>query len=91
MDMKIDNAMRTYQIQRHDKPVSSERVSRAEERTDMLTLSSKAKDFALAKKALDNTPDIRADKVQSIKAQIDAGTYNVSGKDVADKLFAQLG
>ena len=47
-------------------------------------------DFSIAKKALVNTPDIRADKVQSLKAQIDAGTYNVTGMDVANKLFAQL-
>ena len=81
-----------YEIRRPDnKPASPERMSRAEERTDMVTLSSKAKDFLVAKKALDNTPDIREDKVQSIKARIDAGTYNVSGMDVANKLFAQLG
>ena len=89
MDMKISNTMRTYEVQRPDKPASSERISRAEERTDMVTLSSKAKDYSTIKKALVNTPDIRADKVQSIKAQIDAGTYNVTGMDVANKLFAQ--
>ena len=90
MDMKISNMTRTYEVQRHDRPAASERVSRAEERTDMVTLSSKAKDYSTVKKALVNTPDIRAEKVQSLKAQIDAGTYNVTGMDVANKLFAQL-
>ncbi|MDR1559364.1 MAG: flagellar biosynthesis anti-sigma factor FlgM [Clostridiales bacterium] len=89
--MKINNVMRTYQVQRPDKPASSERVSRAEERTDMVTLSTKARDFSAINKVLADTPDIRADKVQNLKAQIDAGTYNVSGMDVANKLFAQLG
>jgi len=88
MDMKITNLMKTYEVQRPDKPASPERMSRAEERTDMVTLSSKAKDFASVNKALVNTPDIRADKVQSIKAQIEAGAYNVTGKDVVNKLFA---
>ena len=91
MDMKINNAMRTYEVQRPDKPASPERMSRAEERTDTVTISSKAKDFMIAKKALDSTPDIRADIVQDIKARIDSGTYNVTGMDVADKLFAQMG
>ena len=92
LDMRITGQTAAYGIQRPDnKPASSDRMSRAEERTDMVTLSSRAKDFSVAKKALVNTPDIRADKVQSIKAQIDAGTYNVSGMDVANKLFAQLG
>ena len=80
--------MRTYEIQRPDKPAPAERISRAEERSDMVTLSSKAKDYMLAAKALNNAPDIRADKVESIKAQIDAGTYNVTGMDVVNKLFA---
>ena len=91
MDMKINGSIRTYEVKPQDKPVSSERISRAEERTDMVTISSKAKDFTVAKKALMNMPDIREDKVQSIKARIDAGTYNVSGMDVANKLFAQMG
>ena len=89
MDMKINNTIRTYEVKQPDKTVPSGRVSRAEERTDMVTMSSKAKDFTVAKKALANTPDIRADKVQSIKAQIDAGTYNVSGMDVANKILVQ--
>ncbi|MDR2648151.1 MAG: flagellar biosynthesis anti-sigma factor FlgM [Clostridiales bacterium] len=83
--------MRTYEVQRPDRPAASERMSRAEERTDIVTLSSKAKDFSVINKALADTPDIRADRVQSLKAQIDAGTYNVTGMDVANKLFAQLG
>jgi negative regulator of flagellin synthesis FlgM len=91
MDMKISNSMRTYEVQRPDKPAHSERMSRAEESTDMVMLSSKAKDFSAVKKALADTPDIRADKVQSLKAQIAAGAYNVTGMDVANTLFAQLG
>ena len=91
MDMRITNVMRTYEVQRPDKPAPSERISRAEERTDMVTLSSKAKDYMQITKTLNNTPDIREDKVQAIKAQIDAGTYNVTGKDVVDKLFSKIG
>ena len=91
MDMRISNAMMTYEVQRPDKQASAERVSRAEERTDMVTLSSRAKDFAIAKKALAGEPDIREDKVRDLKEQIEAGTYNVTGRDVAEKLFAQLG
>ena len=34
-----------------------------------------------------NTPDVRTDKVEDIKAKIAAGTYNVSSEDLADKLI----
>ena len=90
MEISISNMTRIYEVQRQNKPAASPRMSRAEERTDMLTLSSRAKDFNIAKKALLNTPELRAEKVESIKSQIEAGTYNVTGMDVANKLFAQL-
>jgi len=91
--MRISNQqmiVRTYEVQRPNKQESPERMSRAEERTDMVTLSSRAKDFSVAKKALDSAPDIRAEKVEGIKARIEAGTYNVTGMDVAEKLFAKI-
>jgi len=85
--MRIDNQMRIYEIQRPERQAPSGRVSRAEERTDMVTLSSRAKDFSVAKKAIAGAPDIRAELVQGIKAQIDSGAYNVTGMDVANKLI----
>jgi len=29
-------------------------------------------------------PDVRRDRVEALKAQIEAGTYHVSGEDIAD-------
>jgi negative regulator of flagellin synthesis FlgM len=36
-------------------------------------------------------PDIRWDKVNDIKSRIEAGTYKVSGVQVAEKMLASLG
>lgn len=55
---------------------------------DKLEISDTAKHFQLALKAAKDAPDIRQDKVDKIKAQIDSGTYNVSGKEVANKMMA---
>ncbi|MCX8083861.1 MAG: flagellar biosynthesis anti-sigma factor FlgM [Calditerrivibrio sp.] len=33
-----------------------------------------------------NAPDIRKEKVDQIRSQLEAGTYNVSGKKVAEKI-----
>ena len=90
MDIKVSSMTRTYEVQRTNKPASAERLSRAEERSDMLILSSKAKNYNTAKKSIVNTPEIRSEKVESLRSQIEAGTYNVTGMDVANKLFAQL-
>ena len=90
VEISLSNMLRTYEVQKQSKQTPASRMSRAEERSDMLTLSSRAKDYNIAQKALDNAPDIRADRVEVLKSQIDSGTYNVTGMDVANKLFDQL-
>ena len=53
---------------------------------DELNLSETAKYFQLAFKAAKDAPDIRTEKVEAIKAQMEAGTYNVSAQEVASKM-----
>ena len=31
-------------------------------------------------------PDVREEKVSTLKSEINSGTYNVTGKDVAEKI-----
>ena len=57
--------------------------------SDQLQLSSTGKDYQTAKAAVKTAPDIREDLVASIKASMEAGTYQVSGESFADKLFAK--
>jgi flagellar biosynthesis anti-sigma factor FlgM len=56
-------------------------------------ISADAKDRAAAQaKALQiarNTPDVREDRVASLKAQIDAGTYKVDAGKVADGMMRE--
>ena len=37
-----------------------------------------------------NTDDVRADKVESLRAAINNGTYNVPAGDVADKILKNM-
>ena len=64
------------------------RAEKSETSRDTFTLSTFAEDFQIARKAVYAVPDIRADKVNTIKARMDAGTYSVSGKDIAAKILA---
>ncbi|HHX61557.1 MAG TPA: flagellar biosynthesis anti-sigma factor FlgM [Epulopiscium sp.] len=57
---------------------------------DKLEISATAKDFQTALKAAKNSPDIRTEKVEKIKAQMASGTYNVSAEEVAKKMMAEL-
>jgi negative regulator of flagellin synthesis FlgM len=50
-------------------------------------LSAQAQVLASAKAAVDATPDTRDDLVARLKSQVDAGTYHVSSKDIADQIL----
>lgn len=50
-------------------------------------LSAQAQALASAKSAVEATSDTRDDLVAKLKSQIDAGTYQVSGKDIAEQML----
>ena len=55
--------------------------------TDRLALSQRAEEMKLARAAMAETPEVRADRVESLKAQIEAGTYQVNSSDVAERIL----
>ena len=58
-----------------------------ESNPDCVEISQIGKEYQIAKQAVAATPDVRLDKVNDIKERIASGTYNVSAKDLADKLI----
>ncbi len=55
--------------------------------SDQLQISSVGKDMQTIKQALAGSSDIREEVVAPLKAQIQAGTYEVSPERFADKLM----
>lgn len=56
-------------------------------RSDQVALSQRALDMQLARKALADVPAVRQDKVQTLKARIESGEYQVDSREVARKLL----
>ena len=56
---------------------------------DQVRISDRAKEFQKIHEAVSQAPDVRADKVAGLQEAIKAGTYNVKGQQVADKLISQ--
>lgn len=48
-----------------------------------------ARDIQKAKVEVSKLPDVREEKVREIKDQVDKGTYNVSGQQIADKMVGE--
>jgi negative regulator of flagellin synthesis FlgM len=57
--------------------------------TDAVQVSSAARLVAVAQQALAVVPDIRMDKVEAIKTQLDADDYNPDGEAVAEGLIKE--
>lgn len=54
--------------------------------SDQVEISRTGKDYQIAKQAVANAADVRMDKVNDIKKRIEAGTYNISAEEVANKI-----
>ena len=55
---------------------------------DQVSFSTVGKDMQVAKNALSEVPDVREEKIRTLKESIANGTYHVSAESFADKLLA---
>lgn len=72
-----------YSTKKAEKTTKTGRTSNI----DAVEISNTGKDFQTAKKAVNESRDIREDITAPIKAKIDSGTYRVSGESFAEKLL----
>ncbi len=58
--------------------------------TDRVEISASSLDVQKMKGIIQNTPDVRMDRVQALKEQIERGEYEVDPYRVADKMLMNL-
>lgn len=59
-------------------------------RKDQLSISGQAKDYQAVIRTLKNIPDIRRDKVDELSEKYGSGSYDISGRDIADKIIKSI-
>lgn len=84
--MRIDAFQKVSQLYQANKTTKVKK-SQTKGIKDKVEISQVGKDYQTAKAAVAAAPDIREDKVESIKQRIAAGTYDVSKEELADKLI----
>lgn len=57
---------------------------------DVVSISNEAKDYQTIMKAMKDIPDIRPDKINELASKYESGSYDVSGRDIADKLLKSV-
>lgn len=87
--MKIFNNPNITKIMKlYNKSVKpTEKAGNVTASKDQIEISEKAKEFQVAMKAFKNLPEVRQEKVEELKAKIQTNSYNVSGKEIADKVI----
>jgi len=84
--MRIEAYTQIQQLYK-TKPVNKTKQSSSTSFADQLQISSFGKDIQTAKAAVAAAPDVRADKIANLKAQVQNGTYSVSDESFAEKLL----
>ena len=56
-------------------------------KTDTVNISDAAKEIQEVRKELDNIPEVRAEKVEQLKNQIENGTYEIKPEEIAEKML----
>jgi negative regulator of flagellin synthesis FlgM len=57
---------------------------------DKVDLSAQSKEMNKIHDVLNATPDVRAEKVEALKKQVEAGQYEVNSNSLADKMLKEF-
>ncbi len=87
--MRIDAYNKIAQVYDATSKVKSD-ASKRSYNTDKVEISSFGKDLQIAKKAVANSDDVRADKIAEMKAKYNSDSYQIDLSDVADMFMRKL-
>lgn len=85
--MRIDAYNAVNSVYNTTKPVKKVNSEKKVNKDDTLEISQFGKAMHVAKQAISETEDVRMDKVEAIKKQMQEGTYHVSDEALAEKII----
>ncbi len=59
------------------------------ENADRVQFSEQTMEFIRIRQLADATPELRQDRINRLREEIERGTYNVSGEDIADAIVRE--
>ena len=86
-DFKAAQVAQAYGLQN---VASSTKKKEGVQRSDETTLSQEAQELLKARRAVQDSPDVRADVVAELQRQVQAGTYQVDDRSLARRLMDAL-
>jgi len=86
--MRIDAYSQISQVYRTTQRSKAQATGKTTAK-DKVQISDAGRDYQIASQAVVQASDIREDRVATIKASMDAGTYQVSNRNFAEKLMEE--
>ena len=87
--MKINKTDKILQIY-SNMGTNKVKANRKSSERDEVKLSERAMDYQFAISKLKELPEMRREKVEKLKREIKSGNYNVSGKEIVDKMYERI-
>ncbi|QUH24929.1 flagellar biosynthesis anti-sigma factor FlgM [Serpentinicella alkaliphila] len=84
------NVQKVMNIYNKSNSKSVEKTESTKLAKDRIEISEKAKEYQVALKAFKQLPEVREEKVKELREKIQSGNYQVSGKEIADKIIEGL-
>jgi negative regulator of flagellin synthesis FlgM len=87
--VRIHGVHQTLEVYKKQNSTKAQ-TKKVEKAKDAVEVSSLAKEYQVAYKALKEVPDVRQEKIDAIKAKIKSGTYSIDAKEVSEKMMSQF-
>jgi negative regulator of flagellin synthesis FlgM len=65
----------------------SAKSGKASVESDQLVISDRGREIAHLNELIQSTPDVREDRVEQVRQQLDSGTYSVKAEKIAEKII----
>ncbi len=85
-----DIQLRTQKLDKQEAAANSSENSQKTAQSDQVHLSGRAKEIEELKQVIQQMPEIRTDKVESLRKSIQEGTYKVDSFQVAGKILEEV-
>lgn len=85
----IQKALGAYKKQEVKENNSKKTESSRLKRKDEFEISNEGKEFQAIMKNLKNTPDVRQQKIDELKAKINSGSYKIDSDEIAKKMLSR--
>ncbi|MBM7557476.1 flagellar biosynthesis anti-sigma factor FlgM [Halanaerobacter jeridensis] len=89
--MKIDSVGVSKLLSKYNNQNKNDKTDKTEagSKKDSFSISESAQQLQKAKAEMNKISEARQEKVKRLKKEVEQGTYNVSGEEVAEKMLNQ--